>query len=225
MSRNIRRVEYSRTMHPAYTLIRSKRRSLSIQIDASGNLIARAPMRMLLGSIEGFIMTKINWITKHQIKRIATPQRPILSESEINMAKKKLREYIVPRVAELWEWKWLPQVTSIKITKSERRWGSCSAVNWLCFSYRLAEWLKISPIVGFESAFLVASYSEAEARWGIQEVPPPIPPIKGRDFIDAIIIHELAHLREKHHQKSFWDLVYSMMPEYESVMQNQGNIE
>ena len=90
-------------MHPAYTLIRSKRRSLSIQIDASGNLIARAPMRMLLGSIEGFIMTKINWITKHQIKRIATPQRPILSESEINMAKKILREYIVPRVAELWE--------------------------------------------------------------------------------------------------------------------------
>jgi len=37
-------------------------------------------------------------------------------------------------------------------------------------------------------------------------------------FIDAIIIHELAHLREKHHQKSFWDLVYSWIPDYESVM-------
>ena len=212
-------------MIPPYTLIRSKRRSLSIQIDASGNLIARSPMRMLVSSIEGFIMTKINWITKHQIKRVATPQRPILSEAEIDMAKKILRAYIVPRVSELWEWKWLPQVTSIKITKSERRWGSCSAVNWLCFSYRLAEWLEIPPLVGFESALLVASYSEAEARWGIQEVPPPTPPIRGRDFIDAIIIHELAHLREKHHQRSFWDLVYSMMPEYESVMRNRGDIE
>ena len=175
MSRNIRRVEYSRTMHPAYTLIRSKRRSLSIQIDASGNLIARAPMRMLLGSIEGFIMTKINWITKQQIKRIATPQRPILSESEINMAKKILREYIVPRVAELWEWKWLPQVTSIKITKSEKRWGSCSTVNWLCFSYRLAEYLP--PFLSSrDTRDLLWDISEKEAdssqvqndRWDIQ---------------------------------------------------------
>jgi predicted metal-dependent hydrolase len=37
-------------------------------------------------------------------------------------------------------------------------------------------------------------------------------------FIDATIVHELAHLREKHHQRSFWDLVYRMMPEYEAVM-------
>jgi predicted SprT family Zn-dependent metalloprotease len=39
-------------------------------------------------------------------------------------------------------------------------------------------------------------------------------------FIDAIIIHELAHLREKNHQKPFWDLVYRMMLEYESVMKD-----
>jgi predicted metal-dependent hydrolase len=40
-------------------------------------------------------------------------------------------------------------------------------------------------------------------------------------FIDAIIIHELAHLREKHHQKSFWKLVYQMMPEYEVIMKQK----
>ena len=41
------------------------------------------------------------------------------------------------------------------------------------------------------------------------------------DFIDAIIVHELAHLREKNHQKPFWDLVYRMMPDYEKVMKNR----
>ncbi len=195
ISRNILGFEYSRTMHPDYTLIRSSRRTLSIQIDASARLIVRAPMRMSVVSIEGFLIAKKDWITKHQIKQATTPQRPILSESDTRDAKKKLREYIIPRVHELWDGKNLPKITSIKITKSERRWGSCSAKNWLCFSYRLAEYLEVPPL------------------------------IRGRDFIDAIIIHELAHLIEKHHQWSFWNLVYSMMPEYEIVMKNQGNLD
>ena len=37
-------------------------------------------------------------------------------------------------------------------------------------------------------------------------------------FIEAIIIHELAHIVHKNHQKSFWNLVYSWMPEYKKTM-------
>jgi UTP pyrophosphatase len=44
-------------------------------------------------------------------------------------------------------------------------------------------------------------------------------------FVDAIIIHELAHLREKNHQRPFWNLVYSMMPEYEFIMKNRENLD
>jgi predicted metal-dependent hydrolase len=82
----------------------------------------------------------------------------------------------------------LPEITSTKITLSEKRWGSCSAKNGLCFSYRLGEYL------------------------GGKE-----------EFIDAIIVHELAHLREKNHQKPFWNLVYSMMPTYEVIMKHYTN--
>jgi predicted metal-dependent hydrolase len=56
-------------------------------------------------------------------------------------------------------------------------------------------------------------------------VPPPTPPTRGREFIDAVIVHELAHLREKHHQSSFWKLVYTMMPEYETIMKDQKNLD
>jgi len=44
-------------------------------------------------------------------------------------------------------------------------------------------------------------------------------------YIDAVIIHELAHLREKHHQPNFWKLVYEMMPEYEIIMKHQKNLD
>lgn len=53
----------------SYTLIRSKRKSLALQIDPSGKLIIRSPLRMDIAHIERFIMDKIEWITKHQ-KRI-----------------------------------------------------------------------------------------------------------------------------------------------------------
>lgn len=168
----------------SYTLIRSNRRTLSIQINSEWVLIARAPIRMHIGYIEEFIIAKQNWIQKHQVKRVSKLERPVLNKIDTAIAKKKLRTYLLLRIDELWVWKNLPNITSIKITKSERRWGSCSARNWLCFSYRLAEYIDTV-------------------------------------FLDAIIIHELAHLIEKNHQKPFWNLVNAWMPEYESVMRNR----
>lgn len=168
-------------MLPTYTIIRSKRNSLGLQISETWELVVRAPLRLSIEYIEEFILKKINWIQKHQTQRIWKMPKPILSKDAIKIQKKNLKTYIIPKVDEFWNWKNLPKITSIKITQSERRWGSCSSKNWLCFSYRLAEYI-------------------------------------GTPFIDAIIIHELAHLIEKNHQKPFWDLVYSWMPEYEEIM-------
>ena len=161
-----------------YTLIRSKRKSLSLQISTSGELIVRSPMRLPEISIENFIEQKIEWIQKYQEKYKNIPQRKIFTPNEIKVQKEILWSYIIPRIQELSIWKNLPKITSIKITTSEKRWGSCSSKNWLCFSYRLTEYI-------------------------------------GSAFVDAIIIHELAHLIEKNHQKPFWNLVYSWMPNYE----------
>ena len=160
-----------------YFLIRSKRRTLALQIHTSWDIVVRSPMRTSLFIIEDFINQKIDWIEKHQRKIQEKTTKKILTDSEIKIQIETLRLYIIPRVYEFWEWKNLPKITSIKITKSEGRWGSCSGKNWLCFSYRLFEYI---------------------------DTP----------FIDAIIMHELCHLREKNHQKPFWNLVYSWMPDY-----------
>ena len=34
------------------------------------------------------------------------------------------------------------------------------------------------------------------------------------ECITYIVIHELAHIKHKHHQKAFWECVHSHMPEY-----------
>ena len=34
------------------------------------------------------------------------------------------------------------------------------------------------------------------------------------DVIQYIIVHELAHIKHKHHQKSFWKEIEKYMPEY-----------
>jgi predicted metal-dependent hydrolase len=134
--------------------------------------------------IEDFIEQKKSWIEKHQ-NQIQRKKWKVqsYSEEEVLSMKEKLQKYLENRVKNLWKETDLPPYTSLKVTKSERRWGSCSGKNRLCFSYRLAE------------------YSEKNTR-----------------YIDAIIYHELAHLKEKNHGKKFWHLVYSMMPDYEEVM-------
>ena len=35
-----------------------------------------------------------------------------------------------------------------------------------------------------------------------------------QNVIEYIIVHELAHISHKHHQKPFWDLVAKHLPEY-----------
>lgn len=108
--------------------------------------------------------------------------------------KQALMMYIVPRIQEIWSQLSLPDYTHISVTKAEHRWGSCSSTNRLCFSYRLAEFL---------DDWNQYSHLPHKMRYA---------------YIDAIIVHELAHLQEKHHKKPFWDLVYRIMPEYKHVI-------
>jgi hypothetical protein len=48
-----------------YTLIRSRRRTISIEIDEKAQLLVRAPMRMPKYEIERFLKEKDTWIKKH----------------------------------------------------------------------------------------------------------------------------------------------------------------
>jgi predicted metal-dependent hydrolase len=106
-------------MIPEYTLIRSKRKSIALQVTHEGRIIVRSPLKINISFVENFIMDKIDWIKKHQIKIQSQTKRVELSAIEIESEKERLKQYIIPRIHELYFGKNLPKITSIKITKSE----------------------------------------------------------------------------------------------------------
>lgn len=123
-----------------YTLIRSGRKTLSLSLKDDGSLVVRAPKLLSVYRIEEFIHSKEAWIEK---------KRALLSERQKNHPKKTgdtLKEQIqesysvlVPLTQE-YAARMGVHPTSIRITKAEKRFGSCSSSGHICFSYRLIEY-------------------------------------------------------------------------------------
>lgn len=89
-----------------YTLIRSSRRTLAIQIDKASRLIVRAPRLYPVYLIENFIESKKSWIQKHK-QRIDEIKQKVgkkeYTDSEIHEMKIEIQRYLMYRVPELWE--------------------------------------------------------------------------------------------------------------------------
>ena len=58
-----------------YTLIRSRRKTISIEIDPGADLIVRAPMRAPKYEIQRFIDEKSAWIEKHMARAVKRMER------------------------------------------------------------------------------------------------------------------------------------------------------
>ena len=118
-----------------YTVIRSRRRTLAIEITKDGKILVRAPHRVTEGEIEALVAEKKGWIDKHLHRLPPLPAEP--SEEELKTLRRVAKEVIPPRVAYYAAVMGLTPA-SVKITSAARRFGSCSSRGGLCFSCRLA---------------------------------------------------------------------------------------
>ena len=120
-----------------YNVILSKRKTMSIEITKDLKILVRAPMRASKRAIEQMVHNHAGWIESHlekQRKRIDA--RPELSIEEQEALRKYAKDIIPSRVAYYSNLMGLVP-TGIMITSAEKRFGSCSAKNHLCFSWRL----------------------------------------------------------------------------------------
>lgn len=177
-------------------LIRSKRKTLGLEITPSAEIILRAPEQAKDSDIEKFLKKSVRWIQRHKEKVLRqiqeTPKKQYVEgETFLYLG----REHLLPREREgkrtllAWYKKEARRVfeervgiyarldnTSFKrvrVTSARRRWGSCSKDS-LNFTWRLI----LAPI----------------------------------EIIDYIVVHEVAHLTHKNHKKRFRVKVKKLYP-------------
>ena len=115
-----------------YQIIRSSRKTISLQITPDGKLVVRCPNRMKTADVQAFVESKRSWIEKH-LQKSKDLSQPILTEEELQMlavqARKELPFLVQHYAAVL-------GVTYGRITirSQKTRWGSCSGAGNLNFN-------------------------------------------------------------------------------------------
>lgn len=159
-----------------YTLIRSCRRTLAIEITREAQVVVRAPLRMPRRDIDVFVSNRRDWIARAlQRQKERAAAHPPLTEAEVEALRQQAKAYIPGRVA-YWAKRMDLQPAGVKITSARTRFGSCSSKNRLCFSLYLMQY-------------------------------PPA-------AIDAVVVHELAHIRHHDHSPAFYAEVERRLPDY-----------
>lgn len=123
--------------HIEYEIIRSKRKTISIQVKKDGSVVVRAPQRLSLKSIREFVDENIDWIEK-TVQKVNERNQQIeelehFTVDQVNELKRLAKKRIVPMVAEYAE---LVGVTygRVSIRAQKSRWGSCSREGNLNFN-------------------------------------------------------------------------------------------
>lgn len=114
-----------------YTLLRAHKRTLSLQVTPSGDLIARAPLLMPKFLIDKFVKQKSLWITK----RLDELKRPQPSRVEY-FSQEELKAFIT---TQLKKYSRLMQLSpaGIRFTQVRSYWGTCAPSGLLSFNLAL----------------------------------------------------------------------------------------
>ena len=116
-----------------YRVIRSSRRTVSLQIVPGGEVLVRCPRWMSNGDIRRFVESKSGWIEKHLEKQTAAARLPAFSDGQLQALASQARQTVPERVAYFAP---LVGVTygRIAIRSQHTLWGSCSGKGNLSFN-------------------------------------------------------------------------------------------
>lgn len=122
---------------PAYELIRSQRRTMSIEVDASGNLLVRAPRFMPKGRIDAFVEERRDWIERARTRQAKRQEKlPDIREEDKPLYVKRAKAILPPKI-DYYARRMGVKPTGLTVTSARTRFGSCSGKDRLSFSWRL----------------------------------------------------------------------------------------
>jgi hypothetical protein len=204
---------------PLEKIIRSRRRTIALEITSGATLVVRAPLRASSSDIGEIIRQKRSWILRkmNEIKR--RPPIPIHEYAEGELFLFLGRSYPLHIV----------ENGSMAIERADRLHVSSMLIpdirNQLKHWYREearkdihARCMWFSLKTGHVPATI--RITDARQRWGscthkgglnfswrLIQAPPEI--------VDYVVVHELVHISQPDHSKKFWDKIRKIMPEFE----------
>ena len=120
-----------------YTLIRSRRKTMAIQVKEDGQVVLRAPMRISKVRLDQFVQMHADWILDKQKKFAEAEQKKlVITEQERRQGMEAARQYI-PQRAAYFAAKMGVSYNRITIREQKTRWGSCSGKGNLNFNWKL----------------------------------------------------------------------------------------
>ena len=159
-----------------YTVVRTRRRTVQITVELTGEVIVRAPARLSDRAIAAFVAEKADWIIRAQAaQQERMSHTHVLTPDETAALRQAARETL-PALTAQWAQRMGVSPTGVRITSAAHRWGSCSNRNSLCFSLR------------------------------VMLLPAPL-----REYI---VVHELAHIRQKNHSPAFYAEAARYLPDF-----------
>ena len=155
-----------------YPIFRTRRKTIQIQIDRHGEVTVRAPLRMPSAAIERFIQQHADWIAQHTAAQKARDARRHIPSAHEAAALRQAAEDELPAWTARWAQTMGVAHTGVKITSAAHRWGSCSARNRICYSWRvmflppaLREYIIVHELAHIRvKNHILAFYAEV-ARW------------------------------------------------------------
>lgn len=200
---------------PSYTLVRSRRRTVALQVERDGSVVVRAPLRMARRDIDAFLASKQVWLSRalEQVRAQAalTPALTVAEGASLPWLDETLTLHLESRRGARREGKLLllPQNAPEQALEA---WARREARVWLADrTARFAVDMGVSP-----SGIKITG---ARTRWGS---------CSGRNSLnftwrlmlcpaaeaDYVVVHELAHIRQKNHSPAFWALVEAVLPDW-----------
>ena len=194
---------------------RSNRRTLALTLDRQGRLIAHAPLRMPLRTIEAFILEKQDWIAR---------KRQELSAAESRTCGFSLEEggcipYLGGRVRISYDSVRRATMQDGVLTLPRTGRPAQHVLNWLAEQARrelpsyVEKWSKrmnVYPTAlsfGYAKARYGSMTSEGRMRLNVALM--HFPP----QHIDYVVVHELAHRVHPDHSPAFHAYVESVLPD------------
>lgn len=139
-----------------YILKRSKRKTISLNIDDELNVVVHSPYFVPKYKIEEFVNQNESWILTHLDKKKKYLEKEQISLEDEEKYRKEAKEYLPEKLAYYAEIMGV-HPKGIKITSARKRFGSCGPNDTICFSWRLMTYPKeaVDYVIVHELSHLV----------------------------------------------------------------------